>query len=113
MDTQTLAAAVLEPLAVPTDRLFPISLKVYEGMVKHRLLTEDDKVELLDGMIVKKRHYVESTDLADRMYRFSLKVYEGMVKHRLLTEDDKVELLDGLLVKKMTKGTPHTTATTL
>jgi Uma2 family endonuclease len=54
MDTQTLAAAVHEPLAVPTDRLFPISLKVYEGMVKHRLLTEDDKVELLDGLLVEK-----------------------------------------------------------
>jgi hypothetical protein len=48
-----------------------------------------------------------------RLFPISLKVYKGMVKHRLLTEDDKVELLDGLLVTKMTKGTPHTTATML
>src|SRR5690242_2178208 len=104
MDTDELAEAVLKPLAVPTDRLYPISIDVYHKMTEYGLLTKRDKVELLDGLIVIKSHYVEPNDLAARMYRFSLDEYHGMAERGLLTEHDNVVLLDGLLVKKMTRG---------
>ena len=54
MDTEALAEAVLEPLAVPVDRMYRFSLDVYHGMIEHGLLTEHDKVVLLDGLLVKK-----------------------------------------------------------
>src|SRR6185312_13193423 len=111
MDTQSLAEAVLEPLAVPTVRLFRVSLDVYHKMTEYGLLTKDDKVELLDGLIVKKHHDVGSTDLADRMYRISLDVYHGMIEHGILTGHDDVVLLDGLLVTKMGRGAPHVRVT--
>lgn len=53
-DTQSLAEAVLETLAVPADRLYRISLDVYHGMLEHGLLTEHDRVVLLDGLLVAK-----------------------------------------------------------
>lgn len=111
MDTESLAEAVLEPLDVPTDRLYRISLDVYHKMTEYGLLTKYDKVELLDGLIVIKSHYVDPDDLPGRMYRFSLDMYHRMVENGLLTEHDNVVLLDGLLVRKMTRGASHVTAT--
>jgi Uma2 family endonuclease len=35
-------------------RLHRISLDMYQGMIRHGLLTPDDKVELLDGLLVDK-----------------------------------------------------------
>ncbi|MCA1684994.1 MAG: Uma2 family endonuclease [Planctomycetia bacterium] len=111
MDTQNLAEAVLDPLAIPTERLHRITLDVYHKMTEYGLLTKDDKVELLDGLIVTKPHDVDSADPADRMFRFSLDFYHRMAEHGLLSEHARVVLLDGLLVKKMTRGAPHVRAT--
>lgn len=110
-DTQSLAETVLDPLTVPTDRLYRVSPDVYHKMTRFGLLTEHDKVVLLDGLIVRKAHCVETMDMAARMYRFPLDVYHGMLEHGLLTEHDKVVLLDGLLVAKMTRGPRHSTST--
>ena len=54
MDTQSLAEAVLEPLAVPTDRLYRISPDVYQGMIEHGLLDRAGQVELRDGLLVNE-----------------------------------------------------------
>src|SRR5262249_58498297 len=47
----------------------------------------------------------------DGLYRLSLDRYHRMAELDILTPRDRVVLLDGLLVKKMTKGSPHATAT--
>jgi hypothetical protein len=55
METQTLTAEPVADLGlVPAESLFPISLGVYHKMIEYGLLTEHDKVVLLDGMLVKK-----------------------------------------------------------
>lgn len=51
---------------IPADRLFPLSLDVYERMVDSGLLTKHNRVVLLDGLLVKTmpkgpRHF-DSTD---------------------------------------------------
>ena len=65
MDTQSLAAADVvatastasvpeAPVSSLLARLYPISLDVYHGMVKHGLLTKRDRIVLLDGLLVTK-----------------------------------------------------------
>ena len=109
MDTQSLATALLEPLSVSIDRLYPITLDMYDKMADYGLFAKKDEVELLDGVLVKKD--VHSSNLSDRLYRMTTDMYHGMAEHGLLSPHDKVEFLNGLLVKKMTRGAPHVTAT--
>ncbi len=119
MDTRSPTAALLEPLPIPIDRLYPISLDLYHKMAESGLITKDDKVVLLDGLLVKKyappsssREPWPAADIwPERLYRMTTEVYHDMAAHGLLSPHDKVELLNGLLVKKMTRGAPHVTVT--
>jgi Uma2 family endonuclease len=112
MDTQTLTEAMLEPFAVPVDRLFRLRPEVYQGMLELELLPAEG-VEFVDGLLVRTEVNGSAPAPMDHLYRISLDLYHGLVKHGLLTPDDKLELLDGLLVKKMGKGTHHVVATKL
>jgi hypothetical protein len=110
MDTPTLAGSVLEPLAVPCDRLYRLCPAVYHGLIQHGLVNPDE-VAFRDGLLINASSV--ATDLIDRLYRIPLDVYDTMARLGLLTKYDKAVLLDGLLVKKMTKGEPHVAATNL
>ena len=108
MNAEHPAEAVLEPLGVDADRLYRMRPEVFEGLVEHGLITPDDKVALVDGVLVH-----EGADLETRLYRIPLDVYEGIARFGLLTRRDKVVFLDGILVKTMTKNERHTAATFL
>jgi Uma2 family endonuclease len=108
MDTQRLAAAVVDPLA---DRLYRVSPDLYRSLVDHRLI-DPRTVALADGLLVVEPARGNGTE-ADRLYRLPLAVYDEVARIGLLGPDDKTELLDGLLVTKMTKGDPHRVATHL
>ena len=111
MDTQRLAAAVLDPLAVPADRLYRVSPELYRGLVEHGLI-DPRRVALVDGLLVVEPARGNVAE-ADPMYRMPLALYDEIARIGLLGPDDKTELLDGLLVTKMTKGDPHRVATHL
>jgi Uma2 family endonuclease len=113
MDTRNLSGAVLDPLAIPIDRLYRISPDVYQGMIEHGLLTGRDQVVFRDGLLVVATAGNGDSDPTDPLYRMPLGVYDGVADAGLLGPSDKVELLDGLLVKKMTKGDPHIAVTML
>jgi len=114
MDTQRLAAAVLDPLAVPADRLYRLSPVLYQGLVEHGLI-DPREVALVDGLLVVEpvRGNGTEADALGRLYRMPLTVYDEVARIGLLGPSDKTELLDGLLVTKMTKGDPHIAATHL
>jgi Putative restriction endonuclease len=114
MDTQSLAAAVLDPLAVPADRLYRVSPALYRGLVEHGLV-DPRAVALADGLLVREAARGDGTEVdpLDRLYRMSLGAYDKVAAIGLLGPGDKVELIDGLLVTKMTKGDPHRVATHL
>jgi Uma2 family endonuclease len=113
-DTQRLAAAVVDPLAGPADRLYRVSPALYRSLVDHRLI-DPRRVALADGLLVvaPARGNGTEADPLDRLYRLPLAVYDAVARIGLLGPGDKVELLDGLLVTKMTKGELHVGVTKL
>lgn len=119
--------------AATTDSKYgipPYPVRLFTVEEYHRLgelgvLTEDDKVELLEGWIVPKVIHVPCDDKGITMtggldvaitsaaippypvHTFSVEDYERLVETGVLTEDDKVELLEGWIVPMMTHGTVH------
>lgn len=85
---------------------FLINVQIYHQMIEHGILTTEDKVELLDGVIIEKYTNGEK-------YRFTTETYDLMIKHGILTENDNVELINGEIIEKMPKGTKHTSTTRL
>lgn len=104
------AAAELEPLDVPADRLYRLGPEAYRGMVAHGLLTAADGAELRDGLLVLR---AADGEPADRLYRMPLDTYERLAELGLLGPADRVALLDGLLVTKMGRNPPHVVSTHL
>jgi len=109
----SITTANLDNLPVATaDDLFRISVEDYHAAGDAGILTRDDHVELLEGLVVQKTDYrPQSSDVLipadEAYYRFSVRQYHELVRLGIITEDDPVELLDGLLVKKMGKNPPH------
>jgi Uma2 family endonuclease len=52
--SQPLAEVVAPPSVAPPLPLWRLSVDQYHQMVRHDILTEDDEVELLDGLLVAK-----------------------------------------------------------
>lgn len=72
----------------------------YYAMAEAGILTEDDRVELLDGEI-----YEKYTDGKRRL--FDVDEYYAMAAAGILSEDDRVELLDGEIVFMAPIGSRH------
>ena len=79
-------------------RLFDVD--EYYAMAKAGILTEDDRVELLDGEIFEKW-------TNGRRRLFDVDEYYAMADAGILTEDDRVELLDGEIVFMAPIGSTH------
>src|SRR2546425_857227 len=87
---------------VEHDDLYRLSVKRYHAMIDKGILTEDDPVELLEGLLFLK-HPPPGASEEDELYRLSVKQYHKMIETGILDEDAPVELLEGLLVQKMPK----------
>ena len=72
----------------------------YYAMAEAGILTEDDRVELLDGEIFEK--YTNG-----KRRRFDVDEYYAMAEAGILSEDDRVELLDGEIVRMAPIGSLH------
>ncbi len=72
----------------------------YYAMAKAGILTEDDRVELLDGEIFEKY-----TNGKRRL--FDVNEYYALAEAGILSEDDRVELLDGEIVTMAPIGSRH------
>lgn len=49
-----LASSLQVPPSVPTEAIWPLSVRHYHEMIRSGILTEDDPVELLEGLLVVK-----------------------------------------------------------
>src|SRR5713101_3677570 len=96
-------------LEIPKLPLRRFSVDEYHRMIQSGILTEDDPVELLDGLIVTKSHaatedeFVLPTDRDGKLlvafplpiHKFTLAQYHRMIPAGVLLEGGPEELLDG------------------
>ncbi len=54
MSVITQPPPVSRPVAVPADRVWRLSVDQYEAMIRHGIVGGDDRVELLEGVLVAK-----------------------------------------------------------
>ena len=104
-------AVVTKPTTASEQKVATRSYKwtvdQYERMVEYGILTEDDPVELLRGLVTNKLDYVSPS--AGLYYRWTLDQYERMVEVGILGEDEPVELLHGELIQMSPQGSRHST----
>ena len=70
----------------------------YYAMAEVGILTEDDRVELLDGEIFA---------MAPMRWRFTVEDYYAMAKAGILAPDERVELLNGEIIAMAPIGSRH------
>jgi Uma2 family endonuclease len=90
---------------VPVDRFYRLSVDQYLRMTTVGILTKDDRVEMLDGIIYFK--HPASYETSEQFYRLSVDQYHAMIEAGILTSDDPVELLEGWLIRTMPINPPH------
>jgi hypothetical protein len=94
------------------------TVRQYQRMIEEGIITEADRVELLEGWIVRKDVlYTEPTEAAPltygrdpSLYTFTLRQYQRMIETGILGPYDRVELLDNWVVLKMTQGPIHSSS---
>jgi Uma2 family endonuclease len=111
MASGTRSTLTIPRAEVPLDRFYRLSVDQYHRMAEAGILTTDDGVELLEGVIYLK--HPASYETSEWFYRLSVGQYHELARLSILTEDEPVELLQGWLITKMTKNTPHIVATKL
>lgn len=93
------------------------SVDQYKRMIASGILSRDDHVELLRGLVVTKPEYapagVVPVSVAEEFppttvfHRFTVEQYKQMIRDGIIGEDDRVELLRGEIVEKMGIGDEH------
>ena len=112
---QTSVAISESPLA----QMHRFSVVRYHKMIDAGILTVEDKVELLEGLVLNKISHHPShagTNLSilhEQPHLFTSDDYERMTELGILNKDDRVELLEGVIVDKMTQKPPHNVAVDL
>jgi len=110
------------PSAAPDPLHFwRMSVAKYHAAIAAGILTTEDKVELLQGVLVAKDHDDDpmlvqvwappASPSSLTLWRMSVEQYHAMIEHGILTTEDRVELLRGLLVSKMPIDPDHASAT--
>jgi Uma2 family endonuclease len=87
------------------------SVDQYKRMIASGILSRDDHVELLRGLVITKPEYAPmgAVPLAVAsefppttvFHRFTVEQYKQMIREGIIGEDDRVELLRGEIVEKM------------
>ncbi len=72
MSTPSVLSAPPSPTVVPTDVVWRLDVEQYHAMIDAGILTEDDPVELLDGILVPKMPKSPSHRLATGLVREAL-----------------------------------------
>ncbi len=100
--------------ALPLEQLFRLTVAQYHGMSHAGIFTDDERVELLEGLLIRKNSpsVPVATGMIDfsEIYQLSVEQYGDLVRLGILAEDDPVELIEGVLFKKMTRNPPHATS---
>lgn len=82
-----------------------ITVIEYEKMFKKGVYGENDKLELLNGVLYDKyegkRHIITAEE------------YERMIKAGIYGENDRIELINGVIINMSPKGDPHSSATNI
>jgi Uma2 family endonuclease len=115
--TSTAPLADERSVASPMDdELGRLSVDQYHAMRQAEILTKNDSVELLEGVLVAKLSngapptppsLVLGADDFEPLWRLRVDQYHAMIRTGILADDDPVELLEGLLVRTMPKGPSH------
>jgi hypothetical protein len=104
---------------LPPLPLYRFSVDQYHRMIAAGILTEDDPVELLEGLLVVKTDHTSepvaeircagngSPDLPLPIYPLTVEQYQRMIDTGILGAGDRVELLAGWVVEKMPHNPPH------
>ena len=98
----TIAARELEKGLVgglPARRLF--NTREYHAMARAGILRHDEKLELIEGTIIRKH----AAPPAPRL--FNVDEYYAMARAGILGEDDRVELIEGEIVVMSPASSPH------
>ena len=95
--------AMLEAMVGP-DRIRKISRREYDRMAEAGILGEDERLELLRGVIVHKNRHSESGPVViegirlDDIRKLSRRDYYRMAEVGILGHAERVELIHGLVV---------------
>ena len=54
MSTFQSPSSVSQPIIAPNEALWRLSVEQYHGMIRAGILTEDDPIELLEGLLIEK-----------------------------------------------------------
>ena len=114
-------ATAVEPRFISSAMLWPLSVEQYHRIGDLGIIHEDEPVELLDGLLIRKLDYFpEFAPLPmtwqkdgskiiplEWIYPLSVEQYHQMADAGILKDGDPVELLEGRLIKKMTKNQRH------
>lgn len=72
-------------------------------MFKKGVYGENDKLELLNGVLYDKYE--------GKRHIITVEEYERMIKAGIYGEDDRIELINGVIINMSPKGDPHSSAT--
>jgi len=110
---------------LPALPIFRFSVKQYHHMADCGILSHEDPVELLEGLIVIKGQSTMAPAIRVVMgnsggttgpmpiRRFTVDEYHRLIQEGMVTEEDRVEMVEGWLIKKMTRNPPHDVAVAL
>jgi Uma2 family endonuclease len=88
--------------AEPDEPTYRLSVAQYRLMKNVGIISKEDRVELLEGIIFRKDAPPET-----EFYRLSVDQYHAMTRAGILEEGGRIELLEGWLFAKMTKKPAH------
>jgi Uma2 family endonuclease len=109
--TRSIGNDIIAASDAPQFNHWRCSVDKYHEMVRWGIFHPDDRLELLEGLIVRKHPPADGPSYV--LWRCSVEQYHEMMSKGILGEDDRVELLKGWIVQKMTISPLHRTITGL
>jgi Uma2 family endonuclease len=103
----SLADQIAAASDAPQFKHWRCSVNKYHEMVRWGIFHPDDRLEMLEGLIVRKHPPVDGPHIV--LWRCSVEQYHEMTRRGIIGLEDRVELLEGIIVQKMTKYPRHRT----